>query len=162
MQSTGWVSLKLVLWARIHRVAMSCTKFCHLSPSQYFFTQALPTSAIARERWGTIGYNPFWMRILKNTCKYDCLWWPIFLPFKLVTDQMFGSAELLLCGSAQMTELFSAEHRTFFFVSNFMPMASFHILVLLYDPHASSLVFRKSSQKMPTEAKMGKLTNLLD
>ena len=82
MQSTGWASLKLVLWARIHRVAMSCTKFCHLSPSQYFFTQALPTSAIARERWGTIGYNPFWMRILENTSKYDCLWWPIFLPFK--------------------------------------------------------------------------------
>ena len=33
---------------------------------------------------------------------------------RVVTDRTFGSAELLLCGSAQMTELFSAEHRTFF------------------------------------------------
>ena len=29
--------------------------------------------------------------------------------YKLVIDQTFGSAELLLCGLAQMTELFSAE-----------------------------------------------------
>ena len=35
--------------------------------------------------------------------------------FLVVTDQKFGSAELLLFGSAQMTEPFSAEHRTFFF-----------------------------------------------
>ena len=33
----------------------------------------------------------------------------------LVTDPTFDSAELLLFGSAQMTEPFSAEHRTFFF-----------------------------------------------
>ena len=33
---------------------------------------------------------------------------------KKVTERTFGSAELLLCGSAQMTELFYAEHRTFF------------------------------------------------
>ena len=32
----------------------------------------------------------------------------------VVTDRMLGSAELLLRGSAQITELFSAEHRTFF------------------------------------------------
>ena len=38
------------------------------------------------------------------------------------------SAELLLCGSAQMTEFFSAEHRTFF-------SATFHIFVLLNDSH---------------------------
>ena len=35
--------------------------------------------------------------------------------FLVVTDWKFGSAELLLFGSAQMTEPFSAEHRTFFF-----------------------------------------------
>ena len=52
---------------------------------------------------------------------------------KLVTDQTFGLAELLLCGSAQMTELFSAEDRTFFILHS-MPMASFHILFLLKDP----------------------------
>ena len=43
------------------------------------------------------------------------------------------SAELLLCGSAQMTELFSAEHRTFF-------TATFHIFVLLNDPHVCSVI----------------------
>ena len=32
---------------------------------------------------------------------------------KVVTDRTFGSAELLLCGSSQLTEPFSAEHRTF-------------------------------------------------
>ena len=47
---------------------------------------------------------------------------------KVVTDRTFGSAELLLCGLAQMTELFSAEHRTFF-VLHSMPMASFSSLV---------------------------------
>ena len=57
---------------------------------------------------------------------------------QLVTDRTFGSAErsvrpncsaeLLLCGSAQMTELFSAEHRTFF-------TATFHI----NDPHVRSV-----------------------
>jgi hypothetical protein len=60
-----------------------------------------------------------------------------------------------------MTELFSAEHRTFF-LSNFMPMASFHILVLLYDPNALSLAFRKNSQKNANRAKIGKLTKLLN
>ena len=35
---------------------------------------------------------------------------------KKVTDRTFGSAELLLCGSAQMMELFSAEHRTSFHI----------------------------------------------
>ena len=34
---------------------------------------------------------------------------------KVVSDRTFGTAELLLFGSAQMTEPFSAEHRTFFF-----------------------------------------------
>ena len=33
---------------------------------------------------------------------------------RLVTDRTFGLAELLQCGSTQMTELFSAEHRTSF------------------------------------------------
>ena len=43
------------------------------------------------------------------------------------------SAELLLCGSAQTTELFSAEHITFF-------TATFHIFVLLNDPHVRSII----------------------
>ena len=51
----------------------------------------------------------------------------------VVTDRMLGSAELLLRGSAQITELFSAEHRTFF-------MATFDILVLLNDPHVRSVI----------------------
>jgi hypothetical protein len=38
----------------------------------------------------------------------------IELGFTVVTDRTFGSAKLLLCGSAQMTELFSAEHKTLF------------------------------------------------
>ena len=52
----------------------------------------------------------------------------------VVTERTFGSAELLLCGSAQMTELFSAEHRTFF-------TATFHIFVLLNDPLVRSDMF---------------------
>ena len=59
--------------------------------------------------------------------------------YNLVTDRTFGSAELLLCGLAQMTELSSAEHRTFFFILHSMPMASFHIFVLLNDPHVPGL-----------------------
>ena len=47
-------------------------------------------------------------------------------------------AELLLWCLAQMTELFSAEHRTFFLLHS-MPMASFHIFVLLNDPHVRGL-----------------------
>ena len=35
-----------------------------------------------------------------------------------LTDRTFDSAELLLCSSAQMTELFSAEHRTFLILSS--------------------------------------------
>jgi hypothetical protein len=42
---------------------------------------------------------------------------------------MFGSAELLLCGLAQMTELFSAEHRTFFILH----YESKNILAILLD-----------------------------
>ena len=38
-----------------------------------------------------------------------------FIP---VTDPTFGSAQLLLFGSVQITEPFSAEHRTFFFTIN--------------------------------------------
>ena len=34
-----------------------------------------------------------------------------------VTDRTFGLAELLLCGLAQMTELFSTEHRTLFCIT---------------------------------------------
>jgi hypothetical protein len=51
---------------------------------------------------------------------------PYFLDFTLVTDRTFGSAELPLCGLAEMTELLPAEHRTFF-VLHLMPMASFRI-----------------------------------
>ena len=54
--------------------------------------------------------------------------------FILVIDQTFSSAELLLYGSAQMTELFSAEHRTFF-------TATFHTFVLLNDSHVRSFLF---------------------
>jgi hypothetical protein len=39
-----------------------------------------------------------------------------------------------------MTELSSAEHRTFFFVLN--SMASFHIFVLLNDPHVCGRVIQ--------------------
>ena len=35
----------------------------------------------------------------------------------VVTEQTFGLVKLLLCGSAQVTELFSAEHRTFFCIT---------------------------------------------
>ena len=52
----------------------------------------------------------------------------------------FSSAELLQCGSAQMTELLSAEHGTFFFVLHLMPMAYFHIFALLNDPHVRGLI----------------------
>jgi hypothetical protein len=59
---------------------------------------------------------------------------------KVVTDQRFGLAELLLFGLSQMTELFTAEHRTFFFVLQSMPMASFHSFVLLNDPNVHSVI----------------------
>ena len=58
----------------------------------------------------------------------------------LVIDRTFGSAELKLCGLAQMTEFFSAEHRTFFFVLHPMPMAFFHIFVLLNEPHLCDVI----------------------
>ena len=57
-----------------------------------------------------------------------------WVPTTVVTDRTFSSAEPLLCRSARMTELFSAEHRTFFTLHS-MPMPSFHIFVLLNDPH---------------------------
>ena len=70
-----------------------------------------------------------------------------------MTERTFSSAELLLCGSAQMTELFSAEYRTFFFVLHSMPMASFHIFVLLNDPHVRGFL-GKIAKRMPTEPKL--------
>ena len=45
------------------------------------------------------------------------MFWQLQLQFYMqvvVTDRTFCSDELLLSGLAQMTELFSAEHRTFF------------------------------------------------
>ena len=65
---------------------------------------------------------------------------PLHKLFISVTNQTFGSAELVLCSSAQMTELFSAEHRTFFFILHSMPMASFHIFILLDDPHGRGVI----------------------
>ena len=44
-----------------------------------------------------------------------------------------------VCGSAQMTELFSAEHRTFF-VLHSMPMASFYTFVFLNEPHVRGVI----------------------
>ena len=83
---------------------------------------------------------------------------------QVVTDQTFGLAELFGRTSTVRfgpnDRTFFAEHRTFF-VSNSMPLASFHILVLLYDPHMLSLAFMKNSQKNANRAKIGKLTNLL-
>ena len=48
---------------------------------------------------------------------------------KIVIDQTFGTAELLLFGSAQMTEPFSAEHRTFFFTIHWLSSQKDEILV---------------------------------
>ena len=62
------------------------------------------------------------------------------------------SAELLLCGSAKMTELFSAEHRTFF-VLHSMSMAPFHTFVLLNDQHFI-IVIGKIAKRMSTEPKL--------
>ena len=59
------------------------------------------------------------------------------------------SAKLLLCGSAQMTELFSAEHRTFFVLHS-----------MAMSPFSSLLVYRQNSQKNANRAKIGiKLSN---
>ena len=62
---------------------------------------------------------------------------------KLVTDRMFGSAELF---SQTFTLRFGPNDRTFFcrtqnffFVLHSMPMASFHIFVLLNDPNVLGL-----------------------
>ena len=57
----------------------------------------------------------------------------------LVIEQTFGSAKLLPCGSAKMTELFSAERRTFFVIHS-ITMASFHNFVLLNDPHVRDVI----------------------
>ena len=70
-----------------------------------------------------------------------------------MTERTFGSAELLLCGSAKMTELFSAEHRTFFFVLHAVPMASFHTFVFLNDLHVI-IVTGKIAKRMLTEPKL--------
>ena len=80
---------------------------------------------VASFRTSTLGYQrPFW-KLPRLSCKND------MAMRKVVTDRMFGSAELLLCGLAKMTDLFSAEHRTFFFVLYSIPMATFHIFVVL-------------------------------
>ena len=62
------------------------------------------------------------------------------------------SAELLLWGLAQMTELFSAEHRTFF-VLHTMSLASFHTFVLLNDQHFIKVI-AKVAKRMLTEPKL--------
>ena len=79
------------------------------------------------------------------------LWFEALLKMfcRVVTDRTFGSAELLLCGSAQMTELFSAEHRTFF-VLNSMPMAS---LWTTCTKHYYCFL-GKIAKRMPTEPKL--------
>ena len=59
----------------------------------------------------------------------------------VVIDRTFGSAEL-----------FSAEHRTFF-------TATFHIFVLLNDPHVTGVIvglYVKKQKRMPTEPKLDK------
>ena len=53
----------------------------------------------------------------KNAVYFAFVEFKIHQVLALVTDPTFDSAELLLFGSAQMTEPFSAEHRTFFFLS---------------------------------------------
>ena len=61
----------------------------------------------------------------------------------VVIDRTFGSAELF--GRTSTVRfgpndcfLFSAEHRTFFFVLH--SMASFHIFILLDDPHVCGVI----------------------
>ena len=65
-----------------------------------------------------------------------------------MTGRTFCLAKL--CGLAQMRELFSAEHRTL----SLLPMAFFHILVLLDDPHHWSL--GEIAKRMPTEPELEK------
>ena len=50
----------------------------------------------------------------KNAVYFAFVEFKIHQVLALVTDPTFDSAELLLFGSAQMTEPFSAEHKTFF------------------------------------------------
>ena len=69
-------------------------------------------------------FRSFWVVTGFTNKTFTCTTW--FL--ELVTDRTLCSAELLPCGSAQMTELFSAEHRTFFILHS-MLMASYHIFI---------------------------------
>jgi hypothetical protein len=69
----------------------------------------------------------------------------------LVTDQTFGSAELLLFGLAQMTEPFSAEHRTFF---SLLCIAFFKMATLTSDTLNS--VFTKKLNASDVSTSFGK------
>ena len=70
----------------------------------------------------------------KNAVYFAFVEFKIHQVLALVTDPTFDSAELLLFGSAQMTEPFSAEHRTFFSLLyiGFFKMATLDILRLAY------------------------------
>jgi hypothetical protein len=85
--------------------------------------------------------------------KYGCTTIFKVLPTPVVvTDRTFGSAELLLCGSAQMTELFSAEHRTFFHITfNANGILSYFCFAKWPTCMWSS---GKIANRMPTESKL--------
>ena len=77
--------------------------------------------------------------------------------FTLVIERTFGSAELLLWGSAQMTELFSVEHRTFFPYYIQCQWHPFIFLFFLHDPHVQDVIiglYEKKHQRMSTEPKL--------
>ena len=64
------------------------------------------------------------------------MFWKLQLQFYMqvvVNDRTFHSDELLLSGLAQMTELFSAEHRTFFVLHSMQIMAG-QTLDFITDP----------------------------
>ena len=58
--------------------------------------------------------NPFFNGGLIRE-QYFYIWFDSYL-LTLVTDRTFGSAELLVCGSVQMTKLFSAEHSFSYYI----------------------------------------------
>ena len=86
---------------------------------QFVYTCSLLSNVqFIRKHWLKLQFLS-WIGQFDKIFMHLCDW---FLPwatslvtsFIVVTDRTFGSAELLLCSSAKMTELFSAEHRTFF------------------------------------------------
>ena len=74
-----------------------------------------------------------------------------FLPYKIVTDWIFGWAELLLCGSAQMTEPFSAENMELFFHITFNANGILSYFCFAQWPICTQL----NSQKNTNRAKIG-------